>query len=144
MSPAQGDRSCEMSLWLFKPKALFYHDGHLCDHSGTIWECSRNKDITAVSIDLDEQTALGKKTRAFGTALVALGSLLLETADRLWGWTLGTWLNIGGLALFVIGSPALAPLHPVKSTLRNLALSLDNQSLAVKLRVCPSILLRVR
>lgn len=97
--------------------------------------------LRAVSIGFDEQTALGKKTRAFGTALVALGSLLLETADGLWGWTLGTWLNIGGLALFFIGSPALAPLQPVKSTLRNLTLSLDNQSLAVKLRMCPSILL---
>lgn len=66
---------------------------------------------------------------------------MLETADRLWGQTLGTWLNIGGLALFVVGNPALAPLQPAKSPLRNLKLSSDGPSPAVKQRVYPNILL---
>lgn len=64
---------------------------------------------------------------------------MLETAERLWGQTLGTWLNICGLALFVVGSPVLAPLKPAKSSLRNLALSLDGASLAVRQRVYPGI-----
>jgi hypothetical protein len=95
-------------------------------------ECSWNKDISAASLGLGEPIALGKKTCVFGAASIALGSLMLETADRLWGQTLGTWLNIGGLALFVVGNEVHTPLQPAKSSLRNLRLSLDGSSLAVK------------
>ena len=64
---------------------------------------------------------------------------MLETADKVWGQTLGTWLNIAGLALLILGNPVLAPLKPAKSSLRNLALSLDGASLAVRQRVYPGI-----
>ena len=39
---------------------------------------------------------------------------MLETADKTWGWTLGTWLNISGLILFVVGNPVLTPLKSTK------------------------------
>lgn len=66
---------------------------------------------------------------------------MLETADRFWGQTLGTWLNVGGLALLVVGKPVLAPLQSAKPSLKNLASSLDGPFLAVKQRMYPNILL---
>jgi len=84
---------------------------------------------------------LGNKTRTLAAASVALGSFMLEAADRLMALTLGAWLRIGGLVLFVVGSPALKPLHPVRSSLGNRRLSLGDPCVAVKERMHPSILL---
>ena len=70
---------------------------------------------------------------------------MLETADRLWGQILGTWLNIGGLGLLVVGNAALASLQAAKSSLRSITANLDGSPLAVRQRVYPNVLLmRVR
>jgi len=82
---------------------------------------------------------LGNKTRALGAASVALGALMLEAADRCMAWTLGAYLNIAGLVLFVVGNPFLKPLQPARSSLRNCSLSLGDSFLAAKLWVRPSV-----
>jgi dipeptide/tripeptide permease len=82
---------------------------------------------------------LGNKTRALGAVSVALGALMLEAADKSIAWTLGAYLNLGGLVLLVIGSPFLKPLQPVKASLKNHTLSLDDSFLAAKRWVRPSI-----
>ncbi|MGD0319943.1 MAG: hypothetical protein ABSB56_09650 [Nitrososphaerales archaeon] len=57
---------------------------------------------------------MGNRTRVLGAASIALGCLMLETADKVWGQTLGTWLNIAGLALLILGNPVLAQSRPAK------------------------------
>ncbi|MGD0397115.1 MAG: hypothetical protein ABSB26_09465 [Nitrososphaerales archaeon] len=84
---------------------------------------------------------MGRRIPAAKVALAALGSLMLEAADRLMALTLGAWLNIGGLVLLVVGNPALEPLQVAKSTLKNYTMSSGDSALAVKQRIHPSIVL---